>query len=197
MFDDLDKTLEALLQSELPPGLVRSISFATPDETFPPDGEDVTFPALDLFLYDIRENRDLRSNEWSVERQTPGSATRQRAPVRVDCSYLMTAWVSGRNATQEEHRLLGAVMQVLLRHPTVPTAMLQGSLVTQTFPLPAISLQPGRVDNITELWQALGGKPRAALHYVVTLSVAPSAPVQTPLVTEKALTFRLARQTAP
>jgi len=196
MFDDLDKTLEALLRSELPAGLVQSISFAIPDASFPPQSEAFTFPALDLFLYDIRENRDLRSNEWVVTRQTPGVATKQRAPVRVDCAYLVTAWVGGNDA-QQEHRVLGAVMQVLLRHPTIPTGMLQGALITQDVSLPTISLQPERGGNVTELWQALGGRPRAALHYVVTLSVEPSAPVQTPLVTEHAIVWHQARRTAP
>jgi len=196
MFDDLDKTLETLLRSELPAGLVQSISFAIPDASFPPHAEPLPLPALDLFLYDIRENRDLRSNEWVVTRQAPGVATTQRAPVRIDCAYLVTAW-AGSDKAQQEHHVLGAVMQVLLRHPTIPMGLLQGALVAQDVPLPTISLQPERGGNVAELWQALGGKPRAALHYVVTLSVQPSAPVQTPLVTENAIVWRQARRTAP
>jgi len=83
MLHDLDRTLEVLLKRELPPPLVEqvTISFATPDSEFPPPS--VTLPAVDLFLYDLRENWELRSNEWAIER-TPLSAVKHAPPVRLD-----------------------------------------------------------------------------------------------------------------
>ena len=56
--------------------------------------------------------------------------TKQRAPTRVDCSYLITAWASESisNPSQDEHRILGEVMRVLLRHATLPAQVLQGDL---------------------------------------------------------------------
>ena len=65
------------------------ISFATPDDQFP--SQSITLPAIDLFLYDVRENLELRSNEVSIERRGDGTATRTRPSVRVDLSYLITA----------------------------------------------------------------------------------------------------------
>jgi hypothetical protein len=172
MIDDLDKTLEALLRHELPPTLVSqvTISFATPDDQFPPPS--VTLPALDLFLYDLRENRELRSNEWLVERSN-GRVTQKRPPVRLDCSYLITAWASDSSTTpaQDEHRLLGEVMKVLLRHSTIPAELLQGSLQGQDPPLPTGALHSGRLQSLAEFWQALGGKPKTAFHYTVTIGV--------------------------
>lgn len=193
MIDDLDKTLEELLKNELPQALVDqvSISFLAPDDQFPPPS--VTLPAIDLFLYDMRENRELRSNEWLVERQSNGTATKQRAPVRVDCSYLVTAWpsASAPNPAQDEHRMLGEVMKVLLRHPTIPAAVLQGSLAGQEPPLPSIVLLPGRLPSLAEFWQALGGKPKAALDYTVTIGVDVYQPMDTgPPVTDVRLSFR-------
>ena len=75
MIDDLDKSLENLLQQELPPELVSqvTISFAPPDGKFPPPS--VKLPAIDLFLYDVRENRGLRDAEWRLERRSDGAAT--------------------------------------------------------------------------------------------------------------------------
>ncbi|CAG1003708.1 hypothetical protein MYXO_03227 [Myxococcaceae bacterium] len=192
MIDDLDKSLEELLKRELPRALVQqvAISFATPDNQFPP--ATVTPPAVDLFLYDIRENRELRSNEWLVERHSDGSASRKRSPVRVDCSYLITAWASesSPNPAQDEHRLLSEVMKALLRHPNLPTAVLQGSLAGQEPPLPSGVLQPGLLQSLGEFWQALGGKPKASLHYTVTLGVEVFAPEEAaPLVRDKLLKF--------
>lgn len=193
MFDDLDKTLQELLKQELPPGMASqvAISFAPPDNTFPPSS--VTLPAIDLFLYDIRENRELRNREWEVERRSDGTGSKKRAPVRVDCSYLVTAWSSAASSTPsfDEHRLLGEVMKALLRHPTIPEALLQGGLTGQDPELPTVALQSGQLQSMGEFWQALGGKPKAALNYTVTIGVETHPAEETgPLVTDKLLKFR-------
>jgi hypothetical protein len=195
MINGLDETLAALLRRELPTGLAGQvqISFAIPDDQFPP--QSVNLPAIDLFLYDIRENLELRSNESIVERRSDGTATRYRAPVRVDFSYLITAWPSQSvpEPAEDEHRILGDVMRVLLRYRTIPEEMLQGELVGQTPPLPVSSLQPGHLQSLGEFWQALGGKPKAALNYSVTLAVDVAKPQEVPLVTEKQVKIRLQR----
>jgi len=173
MIDDLDRTLEELLKRELSPALLEQvgISFAAPDSDFPPPS--VTLPAVDIFLYDVRENVELRNAGWVYERREDGSAMKRHAPVRVDCSYLITAWSSESSTTRafDEHRLLSEVMRVLLRHPTIPEVLLQGSLKGQEPPLPSSTLQPGRLQSVAEFWQALGGKPKAALNYTVTIGL--------------------------
>jgi hypothetical protein len=170
MFHDLDETLAELLNRELHMVSV-ALSFATPDDQFPPAS--VTFPAIDLFLYDVRENVALRSNEWH-ETHSNGQASRERAPVRVDCSYLITAW-SGQSdpvaAIKDEHYLLGEVMRVLLRHKKLPADVLQGELAHQEPPVRAKIIRDGYLQSLGEFWQAMGGKPKAALNYTVTISV--------------------------
>lgn len=193
MIDDLDRTLEKLLEREMPSDLVDqiTISFATPDDKFPPAS--VISPAIDIFLYDVRENRELRDNDWIVERSSDGTTTKRRPPVRVECSYLVTAWASDSSTTPalDEHRLLSEVMLVLMRHPTMPPAVLQGSLQGQAPPLPAITLQPGRLQSMGEFWQALGGKPKAALNFTVTIGVDAHKAVETgPPVTDKRIPGR-------
>ncbi len=192
MLDDLDKTLFELLKQGLPSGVVQqvSISFAPPDDSFPPSS--VSLPAIDLFLYDIRENRELRSREWEVERRSDGTGVKKRPPVRVDCSYLVTAWPSKASSTPvyDEHMLLGEVLKVLLRYPTIPDEVLQGTLKGQDPRMPAVTIQPGQLQSIGEFWQALGGKPKAALNYTVTIALEPFEPEETgPLVTDKLLKF--------
>lgn len=189
MIDDLDRTVEELLRRELSPLLMEQvgISFAAPDSEFPPSS--VTLPAVDLFLYDIRENTELRNAAWIVERQfeprgngeAAQKAVKRRSPVRVDCSYLITAWSSESSTTRalDEHHLLSEVMKVLLRHPMIPEVLLQGSLKGQEPPLPCATLQPGRLQSVGEFWQALGGKPKAALNYTVTIGVVPDRAIET------------------
>jgi len=195
MIKDLDETIAALLRRDLPPALVGQvqISFATPDDQFPP--QSVTLPAIDLFLYDVRENLELRSNEVYLDRRSDGRAIRTQAPVRMDFSYLVTAWPSESvpDQAEDEHHLLGEVMRVLLRYRTIPEDVLQGVLVGQQPPLPVSSMQPGRLQSLGEFWQALGGKPKAALNYQVTLSVDVTAPQEVPLVTDKVIQIRMER----
>jgi len=193
MIDDLDRTVEELLKRELSPALVGqvAISFSAPDSGFPPSS--VTLPSVDLFLYDVRENLELRNSGWIVEHRDGGTATRRHAPTRVDCSYLITAWSSESSISRplDEHRLLSEVMKVLLRHPTIPDVLLQGSLKGQEPPLPSSTLQPGRLQSVAEFWQALGGKPKAALNYTVTIGIVPDQPVETELpVMDKEFKFR-------
>jgi Pvc16 N-terminal domain len=188
VIDDLDSTLAALLQQELPSEILAqaAITFATPDERFPP--QSVTLPAIDLFLYDVRENRDLRANEWLLDRAGDGSLRREPPPVRVDCSYLVTAWPSSSSTSPalDEHHLLGAVITALLRHPKLPPAILQGTLAAAGIETPTTTLQQDRLQGIAEFWQALGGRPRAAFDYTVTIALRPFEPVPAgPPVTEK------------
>jgi hypothetical protein len=79
---------------------------------------------------------------------------------------------------------------VLLRHPTLPEVLLQGSLKGQEPPLPSSTLQPGRLQSVGEFWQALGGKPKAALNYTVTIGVVPDRAIETEVpVVDKRLEF--------
>jgi hypothetical protein len=174
MLDDLDATLAKLLRQELPKAVVGqlAISFLAPSAEFPPSS--VTPPALNLFLYDVREDREGRAGDWVLERDDAGKPAGRRAPpVRIECSYLITAWPStvSSDPAGDEHRLLGEVIRVLARHPVVPASVLQGALKQQPPALPATSLQPGRLASIAELWQAAGGRPKAALTTTITLEV--------------------------
>lgn len=169
MISDLDKTLRKLLAQEIVEIDEANVHFDPPDDQFTP-----ALPAIDFFLYDIRENRELRSNEPVVALQE-GKYMHRLPPTRVDCSYLITAWAGD---IASEHQLLGRVMEILLRYPSLPLDLLQGELAGgqregQELPLPTTSLQPGRLQSVAEFWQALGGKPKAALNYTVTIAVAP------------------------
>jgi len=184
MLQDLDATLAALIDSELSMQNV-AVSFAAPDNHFPPST--VTLPAVAFFLYDVRENFDLRSGQWEVDR-TDGSFTRTPPLVRVDCSYLITAWASesAPDPAADEHRLLGDVMKVLLRHRKIPENYLRGELAGQEPPLPAKIIGEPQLQSMGELWQAMGGRPKAALHYAVTVSVSAGEPVPAgPAVTDR------------
>lgn len=188
MLHHLDATISELLLRELGKSYrlsAANISFAAPDEEFRKAG--FTSPTLNLFLYDVRENWELRSNEPSYRRDERG-VTRAQPPARVDCSYLITVWSSsGGNAiVADEHALLGDVARVLLRHRRIPAEVLQGDLKGAEPPLRARVIQQGYLQSLGEFWQAMGGRPRAALSYTVTVALDLFPPEELgPPVTEK------------
>jgi hypothetical protein len=177
VFDDVNRTIEALLRAELPADVAGQvgISFATPDETFPPQG--LQLPALNLFLYEVRENTQLRDLEAAFERRADGQVTRVAPPVRVDCHYLVSAVAKKQLGSEiEEHHILGATLRALLRHKVLPASVLRGELAGKSPPMRAVAIAPGTHASGLELWQALKGKPRACLHYTLTIPVDTSLP---------------------
>ena len=175
MLRDLDEALESLLRSELPQELQErvTLSFAAPDAEFPPQG--VTLPAIDVFLYDIHENRQLRTGQHTRTFERDDRLVEAPAPTWINCGYLITAWASGSSlhAARDQHHLLGLILDVLLRHPTLPDPFLKGALRESELPVRLLVLHKESLPGVTELWQALGGKPKASLGLTVTVGVFP------------------------
>lgn len=183
MIRDLSETLRALLDD---PGLstgfpelsAAQIVFDRPVESFNPSQTTV-----DLFLYDVRENMELRTSETQYVR-TNGHVTVSPAPLRVACSYLITAWpVGGSDLPLREHRLLSQVLQLLSQHPRIPSAFLVGSLVGQEPPLPMLTARADGLKDPHEFWAAIGNKMRASIAVTVTIGMAVRPEVTVPQVT--------------
>lgn len=158
----------------MPPGLIAqtSITFATPGKGFPPPG--VSLPAINLFLYDLQENGEYRATRGAWEERPDRTHVRRPPPVRVDCHYLVTAWApdGAPNPEQDEHRLLGAAMAVLLRFRELPRAVMLGELANSPHAVRASALRSEGARSLGELWSALGGAPRPAFNYTATIALA-------------------------
>lgn len=193
MIDDLSKTLRVILSTqevkqEFPQLGEAHIEFARPVKDYVPKAPQT----ICLFLYDIRENRELRSNELSRVKGDNGQSKLAPPPLRLDCSYLVTAWpaqtanAGGTDVDQEtgqdpfllEHLLLSEVLQVLARYPTIPADFLQGKLADppQEFPPPMITARADGLNNISEFWTAIGSNLRPSLSVKATITVQVSPP---------------------
>lgn len=204
MIKDLDSTIKQLLSQNLPTNLPieknsLDINFDMPDQDWVAKLQKL--PTINFFLYDIRENRELRSNE--ILRARNGTiATEIRSPIYMDFSYMITVWASDIN---DEHQVLGAILKTLLRYPILPMEILQGELQTelnhtplpdriplpgmQPIPLRAWVSQPARIPNSWEFWTVLEGRLKAGVSYVVTAPVQPFALDNVYLATENSLKF--------
>ncbi len=176
MIRDLDLSLKSMLAGEADAGSelkMANISFSVPDETWQGKGNQLD---LNVYLYDIRENRALRSNERYVERTIPKTITQKLAPPRVDCAFLFTAWnkatvSDGEDKELQEHRLLSQVLKVLLSNPIIPAKYLRGVLVGQEPPLPVITARQDGLPDAADFWNALGSPVRPSINCVITLSL--------------------------
>ena len=168
MIRDVTETLEAFLsQPGLPPELGNAqVSFDRPSDPFNP-GQ----PTINLFLFDIQENVELRSNDPVIRRQ--GNVTFvQRPPARITCTYLLTAWpVNGPDLSKQEHRMLSQALALFMSTPTIPPAFLVGSLVGQEPPLPLMITHADGARNAAEFWAALGNRMKPSLLVSVTFSL--------------------------
>lgn len=195
MIEDLSASIRALLEYELlTPGKTvipnLSISFARPDNDFPPAG--VTKPAVNLFLYDIREDLKLRHNEWFRHQEISVNRYRvKREPLFMECSYLVTAWSSSvTTAARDEHTVLSALLMALRRYNCLPDKLpnrtdangpsiqiLQGGL-RGINPLPrAFAIQEGYLQNLGEFWRSMGHGPKPRFNYAVSIPVDAHAPI--------------------
>ena len=172
MIRDLSATLQAILSDPVMTGPFPELShaliaFDRPDDTFRP-----TQTMLDLFLFDVRENMELRSNEPRVGRQN-GQVLINQAPMRVACTYLITAWpVGGTELALQEQRLLTQALQVLASCPRIPAPFLKGKLVGQEPPLPMMSAHHAdELKNPAEFWAAIGNRMRASVTVTATISL--------------------------
>ena len=181
MIQDVDQTLSQLLTAELgrvpgcPVHSAEQITFDPPVEAAANlDGE----ARVNLYLYDVRENLKLRNESFPQSRDAAGTTVgKKRAPVRINLSYLVTAHAGRDPAT--EHRLLGDVLAVLLRHLAVPREYLAGTLTgLGSNMVPMAIAQPEHRDMMeaSGLWQPRESLLPPGLPLVVT---APFDPFET------------------
>lgn len=173
MIRDLDLTIEQLLTTRAPAGselASADISFEIPDEDW---RNSLSALTVNCYLYDVHENLDMRSYEPLIQRSSDGTAAVHRlAPRRINCAYCITAWSAATSdPVLEEHRVLSQILHVLLRSPTIPEAILQGSLVDQIPPYPTVVASPDGIKNNPEFWGALDQQLKPSLSYVITLAM--------------------------
>lgn len=188
MIRDLDTTLQNLLSGEAASGselASATISFAAPDKEWRGTGSGL---ALDLYLYRVLENTELRSNERRRTRLSDGTIVTEAPPLRVECSYLITAWnkgveMSGTEKERQEHRLLSQAIYVLLRNPVIPRGYLAPGLVSQDPDLPAVSAINEDTSVRPDFWSGLETYLRPSITCKVTLSLDLQQSMTTPEVT--------------
>ncbi len=170
MFQDLDSTIEKLLHDTQAPAELNGadVVFETPKKGYGSG----TKADVNLFLYEVKENRALRDPVPFVT-QGKNEFMQKMPPLRVDCSYLVTTWSNDKQhqIVSYEHMLLGKTLAWLSSFPTIPETYFTGGLIGQIYAPPTMVAQLDGGRNMGEFWSALGIPPRPYFNLVVTITM--------------------------
>lgn len=184
MFNDVDETLKQYLTAELPiSGGELDVTFERPTREW--SGR-LSRPTLNCFLYDIRERRMFRNDEPQVSPLRDGFR-RERPPMRIDLSYMITAWT---READDEHRILGRTLAAMYRASEIDGRFFQGVLQHSDYPVYARIETADHVAKPADIWGVLDNELRTSLVWVLTAPLEAFAPVEGPLVTTRELRFR-------
>ena len=186
MLADLDETLRGMLKSELGRHGFEGIEIAFDAPTREWSGQ-LSAPAVNLFLYDMRESDDDRPSGWTKQR-VGDEFIEGPPPMVMEVSYAITAWAQ---AVEDEHRLLSQVLAVLYAYPQLPEDALNGRLRNGSQSM-SIKTKVGQAKgDKADFWTAVGGQYKASLDYVVRLTVESGVRRQVPQVRTQTIRTRL------
>lgn len=203
MIDPVNEILRDLIQSRLP-GLAgpSQVAFAPPNDDWSQSVMTGGEERVNLYLYEIRENLKLRSNERTRVPEN-GWYREIREAARIDCHYLVTAWSPATftppvEPTRDEHVLLYSVLDLLMRNrPLVPALVyrpgmtIPSSRTLNSVPaalrddlLPLDAALPEGLRDQGDFWGTMKVIWRPSIELVVTVPILlEQDEIETPMVT--------------
>jgi Pvc16 N-terminal domain len=167
MISDVDGSLTAMLKAEALAGGEAEVVFDAPTTDW---SARRSGPAVNVFLYDIREDPARRDIGATVTRDHTGRITGRKAGLRYyRLSYLISAWTK---RPEDEHRLLGQLLEMLLEVDRIPPKYLKGRFTQETILL-QLAQATGAERSMSELWGALGGELKPSLDLVTIVPMRP------------------------
>jgi Pvc16 N-terminal domain/Carboxypeptidase regulatory-like domain len=198
VIDPLDAMLRDLVQSRISTlAGPTQVGFAPPNADWKAAVAAAGEERISLYLYDMRENVTLRSNEWERVPAAGGIKETSSSP-RLDCTYLVTAWspvaiTPALDPTREEHELLYKTLALLMHsRPLIaaevyaanPTKLASVPKPLKDQPLPVAVVLPDTVKEPTEFWTTMKVDWKPAIHLTVTIPVVLDEPaIESPMVT--------------
>jgi Pvc16 N-terminal domain/Carboxypeptidase regulatory-like domain len=185
MIEALDESIRNLLVEKVPLDETEvDISFDVPNREW---SKAISKPTLNVYLHDLRENVELRQNEWSQERGDGGVITKTKYGARFDFSYIITAWTTN---IEDEHRLLWYVLATLSRYQYLPYDIVEPPLQDQPHHMLMKVAQPDSVlRNSADVWTALDNQLKPVITMTITLALTPHINFTAPEVRTKFIRF--------
>jgi hypothetical protein len=150
-----------------------------------------TRPALSFFLFDVRENTELRQTAPETLRAN-GRGFHRAPPRRFDLRYVVSAVAT---VVEDEHLLLWRTLAVLMKHPTFPAELLPDAIRELGVAVKAKTAEPDETPRPLDVWSALESPPRPAFLYIATVPLDLELVASAPLVLSR--TERFTRTSPP
>lgn len=184
MIDYLDDLFRQLLSTRIPGLAASQISFSAPDQ----DWRNVVMAGLDnvldVYLVELYENLELRSHQRFTQGSGAGQET-VRAPGRLNCRYLISAWSPARatplvEPAVDEGVLLHQVTTVLMDAIPLDAAAIYGTTPLPAGfppemlepPLPTVVAPSEPFDKLSDFWHRMDTVWKPVVDVIVTLPVA-------------------------
>jgi hypothetical protein len=127
MLNHLDALIRKVLDTgwtAMPPPAKPDFFFTVPDEAWRAKVKNAPRMRLNIYLYELRENRDFRRADPDLVSLPDRSVVASQPPAYFDCHYLLSAWSPSEDSemfdpVRDEHEVLAEAMRVLLRNPDV------------------------------------------------------------------------------
>jgi hypothetical protein len=179
MLNLLDQTIRQVLDdgwTTTPPPTKPGFFFTVPDEDWLQAVKQSLGERLNIYLYEVRENREFRRAEWDTIDLPDRTVVLSRPPAYFDCYYLISAWSAAENSEAlnpilDEHLVLSEALRVLMLNPEVTPATLGIAGGGPVFQQARICLtvappEPSRVLN--DFWSTMKLPWRPAIQLIAT-----------------------------
>ncbi|WP_457644736.1 Pvc16 family protein, partial [Persephonella sp.] len=145
---------------------------------------------VNIFLYDIQESLQLRSNEWTLEKKVDGSFTKEKPVIRLDLYYVITVWSPDTSdGTFEEHQVMGLIFSNLFRYSKIPEKFYQGDLKkikpAVEIPIFTATKDAFREQGIGQFWSTMELPWKPAIYLTVTAPITTDYRIEGKLVRTK------------
>ena len=210
MIDHLDNLLRHLFLAQIDEiSDERQIRFQPPDADWRSYVANLTINgsprnALNVYLVELKENRQRRSNERFQDIRE-GVVIERLAPHWLDCHYFITAWspatvTEGVEPTLDEHALLYKVAAVLANNqPLTPRQVYGPGSLPATFPavladvgLATQVLTPEGFGKIGDFWNTVAWRWKPGVLLAVSLPLLLLPQAAGPMVTTRITEYRVA-----
>ena len=207
MLLSLDNLLRDHLLAELPAlgGNLQRVRFQPPDDDLLTAVRNLNATAINLYLVEVKENRELRSNaRTDVVRN--GDVFSTRSPDWLECNYIVSAWSPAQPSpavepTLDEHQLLYEAAHAFFRHvplsptgvypPGAPELALWGRFQDEHLPMSVAP--PEGYPGIGDFWSSMGqdARWRPSLFLTVSIPVELTEDLSGPMVLTRFASYRV------
>jgi Pvc16 N-terminal domain/Carboxypeptidase regulatory-like domain len=195
VIDYLDGLLSQLFTTRIPGLTPAQVSFNAPDQDWRNLVLGMPTIALNVYLVELYQDLERRSNE-TFSTAVGGIVERRRAPARLHCRYLISAWSPAKanlltDPAIEEAVLLYDVAQVLVENtPLDAAAIYRPGPLPPGFPddmlepiLPAVVAPSEPFPKLADFWMRMDTIWKPVVDLIVTMPVAYAARPAGPPVT--------------